>query len=210
MRHLEEKGVYNLAWVSFRRDRNGLDCLRWYRERCNEWCYDRVEGDKYADQKYLEKFEDLFAKVHVIQHKGANCAPWNIENHKITEKNKQIQVDGQPLIFFHFHALKKLTPFLYDSGFAGYQAKFLKIVRDKIYLPYIKALEEVGHSTHLTANNEPTEIRGRTKYERFQKALPRLFDLLRTYKKIARTICTNSYMLLPQKGIAKKHRGVNQ
>lgn len=196
LKHLEKVGVYNLSWVSFCRDKNGLNCLRWYRERCNEWCYDRVEGDRYADQKYLDKFEELFKKVLVIQHKGANLAPWNIANYKITEKNKRIQVDGQPLIFFHFQALKKLMPFLYDSGFSGYQAEFLKIVRDKIYLPYINALGEGGNSNHLSANNEPTVIRGHTQYERFQKAFPQLFNLLRTCKRIVRIIYTNSYIFV--------------
>lgn len=204
LRHLEEKGVHNLGWVSFCRDKNGLECLQWYRERCNEWCYDRVEGDKYADQKYLDKFEELFAKVHVIQHKGADLAPWNIVNYKITEKNKQVQVDGQPLIFFHFHGFKKVTGSFYDSGFARYHAEFLKIVRDKIYLPYIKALGEGGNSIHLTANNEPSVIRGRTQYERFQKALPRLFNLLRTYKRIARIIYTNSYIFVTTRTRSKK------
>ena len=196
LRHLDEKGVYNVGWMSFRRDRNGLDCLQWYREKCNEWCYDRVEGDRYADQKYLDRFEELFAKVHVMQHKGANLAPWNIANYKIIEKNTQIWVDEQSLIFFHFQGFKKLAPSLYDSGFAGYQAEFSKIVRDKIYLPYIKTLEEGGNSIHLTANNEPSVIRGRTQYERFQKALPRLFNLLRTCKRIARVIYTNNYIFV--------------
>ena len=204
LRHLEKVGVFNLAWVSFRRDKNGLNCLRWYRERCNEWCYDLVKGDRYADQKYLDKFEKLFAKVHVIQHKGANLAPWNIANYKITEKNKRIQVDGQPLVFFHFHALKKVASFLYDSGFAGYQAEFSKIVRDKIYLPYIKTLEEDVNSIHLTAGNKLTKIRGRTKYERFQKALPRLFNLLRTGRRIARIIYTNSYIFVATRRHSKK------
>ena len=195
LRYWEETGDYNLGWVSFRRDKNGQNCLRWYRERCNEWCYDRVEGEKYADQKYLDKFQELFAKVHVIRHKGANLAPWNIDNYKIAENNEQIQVDGQPLIFFHFHAIKKLTPFLYDSGFASYQAEFLKIVRDKIYLPYIKSLENGQNSIHLTANNGPS-IRGHTRYERFEKALPRLLTFLRTCKRIARIIYTNSYIFV--------------
>ena len=80
LRHLDERGVYNVGWMSFRRDKNALDCLEWYRERCIEWCYDRVEEYRYADQKYLDKFPKLFNEVHIIQCKGANLAPWNIDS----------------------------------------------------------------------------------------------------------------------------------
>ena len=51
-----EHGTYNVAWVSFRRDADGLACLDWWRERCLEWCYDRVEDGRFADQGYLDEY----------------------------------------------------------------------------------------------------------------------------------------------------------
>ena len=56
-------GKFNVGWISFRRDKEGLSCLRWYREKCIEWCYDRVDGARYADQKYLDSFSTLFGGV---------------------------------------------------------------------------------------------------------------------------------------------------
>ena len=47
-------GLYNVGWVSVRRRDDGIAALRWWRERCIEWCYDRVEGDRFADQRYLD------------------------------------------------------------------------------------------------------------------------------------------------------------
>lgn len=199
LRHLNEKGVYNVGWMSFCRDKNGLDCLQWYRERCNEWCYDRVEGDRYADQKYLDKFEELFAKVHVIQHKGANLAPWDIANYKISEKNNQILVDEQTLIFFHFHGLKKLVPSLYDSGFADYQAEFSKIVRDKIYLPYIKIVEEEENSFPPIVHEKLAVIRGGTRFEYLKKVFPRVFNVLEICKRILIIMYTKTYICVPPK-----------
>ena len=70
-------GIYNVGWVSVRRRDDGIAALRWWRERCIEWCYDRVEGDRFADQRYLDRLPELFAGVHVIEHLGANLAPWN-------------------------------------------------------------------------------------------------------------------------------------
>jgi len=197
LKHKEVYGIYNVGWMSFRRDKNGLGCLEWYRDRCNEWCYDRVEEDRFADQKYLDRFEQLFQGVHVIQHKGANLAPWNVENYKITEKNGQIYADEQPLIFFHFQGLKKLTFFLYDPGFAGYRTKFLSIVRNKIYFPYIKALEEIEYKFRVNARSG--EIREGPRYKSFRTAFPQLFRFLRISKRMVKIVYANSFVLVTNK-----------
>ncbi|MBI5649270.1 MAG: hypothetical protein HZC40_02305 [Chloroflexi bacterium] len=78
----ERFGIYNVGWLTFRRDENGLTCLNWWRDRCNEWCYTRAEDGRSADQKYLDDWTTRFAKVIVIQHKGANLAPWNLANYQ--------------------------------------------------------------------------------------------------------------------------------
>ena len=35
----ETSGIYNVEWLTFARDANGLEALTWWRERCLEWCY---------------------------------------------------------------------------------------------------------------------------------------------------------------------------
>ena len=82
----EEKtihGIYNVGWLSFRRDENAIDCLNWWRRMCNEWCYVRLEEGRFADQKYLDIWPSRFKKVLVLQNRGVNIAPWNIANYKI-------------------------------------------------------------------------------------------------------------------------------
>ncbi len=194
LKHLEKFGIYNVSWLSFRRDENGLGCLRWYREKCNEWCYDRVEGDRYADQKYLEKFEILFDGVHVIQHKGANVAPWNIENYKIAVKGSKVYVDDHPLIFYHFQGLKKISSFLYDSGFSMYGARFAKEIRDSIYLPYVKMLREIENELGFTI--PPILKRKHTKYKTIQRFAPQILILLEIAKLLIRVLCTNTFILI--------------
>src|SRR5262249_40688234 len=53
-RQREIYGLYNVGWLTFRNDPNGLAVVSWWRDRCNEWCFDRLEGDRFADQKYLD------------------------------------------------------------------------------------------------------------------------------------------------------------
>lgn len=99
-------GIYNVGWLSFRRDENGFACLRWWRERCIEWCYDRPENGRFADQKYLDDWPSRFPGVVVLQHKGANVGHWNTNDYQIYADRDRLWIDEQLLIFFHFHAFK--------------------------------------------------------------------------------------------------------
>ncbi len=117
--YLEVHGIYNVGLLAFRHDARGRDCLEWWRTRCLEWCYDRPEDGKYADQKYLDDWPRRFPGVVVLRHKGAGLAPWNWKNYQIAINDGQIAVNGQPLIFFHFHGLKILNSWLYDPVYAG-------------------------------------------------------------------------------------------
>src|SRR2546426_2330259 len=140
--HLNRFGLYNVGWMSFRRDRSGLECLQWWRERCIEWCYDRIEGERCADQKYLEEFPQRFNGVRVIQHKGANVAPWNIANYKITEECGRVLIDDQPLIFFHFHGFRAISSVLWDTNLGWYGVTPSTVVRRRIFGPYISGLRQ--------------------------------------------------------------------
>lgn len=103
--HMLEAGVYNVGWLSFRRDGPGLACLRWYLDRCLEWCGDYLSGGRYADQKYLDDWPRRFAGVAVLRHKGVGLASWNLENYALSLRDGRVWVDDDPLIFFHFHGL---------------------------------------------------------------------------------------------------------
>lgn len=140
---LKRFGNYNVGWISFRRDECGLECLRWWAQRCIEWCYDRVEENRFADQKYLDEFPARFKSVRVIEHKGANVGPWNVANYPITQHRAEIRVDGQPLIFFHFHGFKALSPWLFDTNLGSFHARPSRLVRQEVFGPYIRELRDL-------------------------------------------------------------------
>jgi hypothetical protein len=133
-------GIYNVGWVSVRRRSEGFAALRWWRERCIEWCYDRVEGDRFADQRYLDRLPDLFAGVHVIGHLGANLAPWNISDCRVEWRDGSVVIEGRyPLMFFHFYGVKRIGRY-YFTTHRLYHAPFPKIIRHRIYEPYVAEL----------------------------------------------------------------------
>lgn len=107
LRRLERtSGIYNVQFMSFRRDDQGLEALRWWRDRCLEWCYAEFDDGKLGDQKYLDDWPERFAGVRVLQHPGGGLAPWNAANYVLERRNGSTTVDGRPLVFYHYQSLE--------------------------------------------------------------------------------------------------------
>ena len=77
-------GRFNVSWNSFDRSANSHQALNWWSERCLEWCYDKIEGEKFADQGYLTALERQFPGVHVLQYPGINLAEYNLDNYSFS------------------------------------------------------------------------------------------------------------------------------
>lgn len=144
-RGLEEQrrfGLYNVGWVSVRARDDGISALRWWRARCIEWCYDRVEGDRFADQRYLDRLPELFGGVHIIEHLGANLAPWNFADVRLECRDKAVEIEGRyRLLFFHFYGVKRSGGYYFNSH-RLYRAPFSRLMKHEIYQPYAVALAE--------------------------------------------------------------------
>ncbi|MFT3780861.1 MAG: hypothetical protein QM790_02525 [Nibricoccus sp.] len=144
------QGRYNVGWVSWRRDPQGMACLREYREQCLAWCYLREENGKYADQLYLDEWEKR-AGFHVFRSHGANVAPWNIGHYRITYLDGGVQVDGDPLIFFHFHKFSALSDRWFDTNF--WRSRMVTVrLRRCLVIPYVKELRSTGLKLPMTGS----------------------------------------------------------
>lgn len=141
---LEKFGTYNVGWLTFRRDDEAFRCLGWWRERCIEWCYDRCEDGRFADQKYLDAWPALFKNVVVLDHPGANLAPWNVGAVRLATRHRRVTVDGQGLLFFHFHGLRQLGRWIYGTGLERFGVTASRPLRRGIYHPYIRALRQAA------------------------------------------------------------------
>lgn len=142
LEYLEKRsGIYNVAMVIFKNDQNGLACLKWWKEQCLKWCYNRFEDGKFGDQMYLDDWPSRFAGVHVIKQKGADAAPWNINRYTLSVRGGKAYVDEDELIFYHFHSLKIFgaEKFQYHS----YVYKISEKAHEIIYEPYIREVSSV-------------------------------------------------------------------
>jgi len=132
-----ESGIYCVQFITFRSDERGMTALRWWRDRCLEWCYARVEDGKFGDQKYLDDWRERFDGVHVLGNPGGGVAPWNVQQYRIAEHGGRIMADAGPLVFYHFHNYRRYENGDHDLG----HYRLSREVIDLLYRPYVKALE---------------------------------------------------------------------
>jgi hypothetical protein len=137
----EKFGTYNVGWVGALNDRDGREVIEWWRQKCIEWCHDYVDGDRFADQGYLDAFPQLSPRVKVLGHPGANLAPWNVGNHAVSIVDGEVRIDGKwQLIFFHFQGLRRDLGAFFFTSHRRYRAPFSPAVRRHIYKPHIDEL----------------------------------------------------------------------
>jgi hypothetical protein len=138
-RNKEIYGEFNAGWSAFRRTPEGLSCLKWWLDRSLEWCHDWVDGERYANQKYMNQFPAIAPRTRILRQKGFNCAPWNIGNYKLSERKGRLWVDEEPLVFYHFHSLKRRLIF-FEFPDRKYGAQISWLARNRLYRPYVREL----------------------------------------------------------------------
>jgi hypothetical protein len=135
----------------------------WWADRCLEWCSDTPEAGRFADQGYLDQFDSIVPGVVEITHPGANLAPWNLGGRAVAvasaaELRSSVLVNARPLIFFHFHGLRRRGDRYYASHIE-YGARANRTVQEWIYQPYVRAISKAERDLELQA--PPLARRGR-------------------------------------------------
>jgi hypothetical protein len=99
----EKSGKFCVQFMTFRRTPGALKVMRWWQDRCIEWCFFRYEDGKLGDQMYLNDWPERFpAEVHVLQMKNRALAPWNARHYLA-------QPGAIDPVFFHFHGFRILS-----------------------------------------------------------------------------------------------------
>jgi len=142
-----KSGKYCVQLITFKNDENGLKALKWWRERCIEWCYARYEDGKFGDQLYLDDWTKRFDGVHILKHPGGGIASWNVQQYSfVNENNKLVGIETQSgkkfeVIFYHFHYLRFFTNGKVELG----RRELTQNVIDTFYKPYIRELDKLNH-----------------------------------------------------------------
>lgn len=128
-------GRFNSGFVGFKRDSVSRECLKWWKEKCLEWCFDRAENGKFGDQKYLEQFPVMFREASEVMTPGVNIAPWNQARYRLSLRNGQVYINSDRLIFYHFCGFRLLS----KDEFALVLGSE-KELNDIIYKPYVMCI----------------------------------------------------------------------
>lgn len=132
-------GRFNLAFNVFKNNVIGKKCIERWKKQCLDWCYWEPDSDKLGDQKYLNEWPKLYGKELVVsKNLGLDVAPWNVSQYKIVSNGKNVYVNNDLLVCYHFHQFQILGSGHY-SRVLGYTLP--KAAIDLIYKPYEKELD---------------------------------------------------------------------
>lgn len=139
----KRSGKYCVEFNYFDQSENAQEALQWWKHKCFEWCYHLYEPERMGDQKYLEKFPQLFHGVHELAYLGGGVAPWNLGQYKLAdiEKGQPVLTDKSgtkfSLIFYHFQNIRYLSENMVNISSGSHSKK----TKDAIYRPYLKEIE---------------------------------------------------------------------
>jgi len=127
-------GIYCVQFMTFKADARGRTVLNWWKARCLEWCFNRVEEGKFGDQKYLDNWLTMFEGIHVLEHPGGGVAPWNVQQYSVSDGPG---VNDIPIVFYHFHGMTWYRDDTVDLG----PYRLSGDVKKHIYEPYLDSID---------------------------------------------------------------------
>jgi hypothetical protein len=139
-------GLFNVAWITYRRCAEGLDCLNTYKTECTAWCYDRLEDGRFGDQKYLDTWPERYPNLKIIEHKGLNLAIWNVQNSFIRVRNNTVMIDDDPLVFYHFTGTQLLPDGTVQVPVVRRGGRSQTVLIEHVLNPYARRLAEEHRS----------------------------------------------------------------
>jgi len=108
-------GRFCVQFLTMDRSHRAAEVRRWWQERVLEWCYDRREPGRFGDQKYLDRWPELFGDcIRVLSQRELALAPWNVRMESARHRG-----DPSP-VFYHFHSFRIVTPWQARSVEGGY------------------------------------------------------------------------------------------
>jgi hypothetical protein len=180
-------GEFNVGWLSFRSDCEGVAALKWWRDRCLESCsIDDPASGICGDQKYLDQVPRRFGHVVVLHHPGANIAFWNYASFRYDVRNGVLLVQGEPLLWFHFGEFHLRAGFWLSRSYATRPFFPSRLVRQRILGRYARVLFQLDRklSHAITSLVPDTAVQHEDLYAQFRKRAqgPPLIAALRSFR----------------------------
>lgn len=161
----KQYGTYQMGFIGFKRDERAILCLEWFREKLIDWCFDKFEEGKWADQKYADDWTERFKGVYIMDSLGVNITPFIlytlIEDRKLKlSKNKSgLYIGNERIVLFHYYGFKYYNSNEFDI--CSYNMDFHDEAIRLIYLPYINEVKTaagmISNRTHVRCEDKDIE-----------------------------------------------------
>jgi hypothetical protein len=140
-------GKYQAGLIGFKKEDAALQGLKWWKERCLEWCSAEPDADKFGDQKYLERLSEQVPglSVKVSEHLGINAAPWNCIYHNdftVSVKDGGVCIEDDRLVAFHFACVSVFSDQEFDLWSMD-PMPIDSVILQEIYVPYLAQIRAV-------------------------------------------------------------------
>lgn len=103
-------GIYNLGFLAVSNSEATLKFLHWWGRRLRFYCLNQQEQGIFVDQKFIDLLPSFCEQVKILRNSNLNVAYWNLWQRKLEETSEGWQVNGEPLIFFHFSGIDAENP----------------------------------------------------------------------------------------------------
>jgi hypothetical protein len=130
-------GNYCVQFMCFTREASGF--LNWWQSQCLEWCFARLEKNRFGDQKYLDQVPKIFpGEFYELTQTELTQGPWNTN-----------KFEPDSCVFYHFHGLRIVENIIYIYTSRRIRRRSFRY----LYLPYIEALREIFKFQNLFSLN---------------------------------------------------------
>ncbi|PEI92778.1 glycosyl transferase [Bacillus pseudomycoides] len=141
---VEEKyGKYQAGLIGFKNDFYGLKSVRWWKDKCLDWCSANPDNGRFGDQKYLDFIPIYFPKVKISRNLGINAAPWNCiynNNYKIDKNQSAVYIETDKLVVYHFACITIFNEKDFDLWSLG-EISIPNNILNHIYTPYLEQIQ---------------------------------------------------------------------
>ena len=108
--YVARAGQFNLGFLGLGTGTEAF--LDWWSGRLRRHCVSAPELGVFVDQRWIDFVPSLFPRHRILRDPGCNVAYWNLHEREVARREDRLEVNGQPLRFFHWSGLDPSAPHL--------------------------------------------------------------------------------------------------
>jgi len=181
-------GVYNLGFFAINNSRAAIGFLHWWGRRLRFYCLDQQELGIFVDQKFVDLLPSFHEGVEILRDTAFNVAYWNLWQRRLEKTSAGWNIDGKPLVFFHFSGIDVEQPDRLSKHSSRFNNNLEPVLQDLI-LHYIAQLKHFDIDNYKYLNYS---------YSTFENGVPIVNLIRHCYRNLEEIWLDNPFQTFPQ------------